>query len=185
MVIAVRTWEIAKLLLQSCHSKNDVVEVVATLRNPQAIEEVCSLLAGFSDSPNPVDGYQVNVPSVSVIKSNTPISKIARLAGGNDEFGSTTDSVSATAEQLEATFRSARMTNKQVEQWVADHFDVTAVLGKRSLRDYLRKVLIDADLSLRNRILAWAQQLVSDGTQPSSDLKKYWDELDKRFQAAE
>ena len=77
------------------------------------------------------------------------------------------------------------MTNRQVEQWINSKFDVNVVMGKGSLRQYLTKVLNKADLGMSNRMLSAAQRLVMDGSSGDSDIRNYWDELDKRHTFAE
>ena len=77
------------------------------------------------------------------------------------------------------------MTNQQVEQWINHNFEVGVNLGRDSLHKYLTKVLNRADLGLSNRLLAAAQRLVSENSKATSEIRDYWDGLDKRFPVSE
>ena len=77
------------------------------------------------------------------------------------------------------------MTNKQVEEWITENFSVGSTVGKGSLRKYLVRVLDDADLGLKNRIIAATQQLANDQDTKNSDLVEYWDGFDKHFGTSE
>ena len=94
-------------------------------------------------------------------------------------------SIEARVTQLEAIFRTIGMTNEQVEQWITDNFGLQELVGKHSLRRYLTRVLNGADLGLTNRLLAGAQRLAIDTGSPVSDIKEYWDQLDKHFAVVE
>ena len=99
--------------------------------------------------------------------------------------GAPLSSKEVSASQLESIFRTSGMTNRQVEQWITDNFGIQFSVGKDSLRKYLANVLDDADLGLTNRMLAAAQQVANGGATSASDIRDYWDELDKHFPAAE
>ena len=77
------------------------------------------------------------------------------------------------------------MTNKQVEDWIKENFSVGSTVGKGSLRKYLVRVLDNADLGLKNRIIAATQQLANGQDTENSDLVAYWDGFDKHFGTSE
>ena len=180
-----RTWDVAKQLIECCDSPEDVGEVITILRDPAAIKEVCSLIVGFSDKKHSGFNSELSAPTVQVDSGYSSYARGDKLPSSNTRKRSDDNSKLATARQLEALFRSKGMTNQQVEQWINNNFTVRANLGKDSLIKYLTKVLNQADLGLSNRLLAAAQRLVSEKSQANSEIKNYWDELDKRFSVSE
>ncbi len=179
------TWDIAKLLIQGCNSPDDIGRTLSTLRNPKDVERVCELLTAFSgvmpatqihqsgktnDDAPPVNGSPAN-RAKGTVKKRRP-----ETANSSEE---------AIAIKLEPLFREQGMTNIQVEEWFSTNFRIGRTIGKRSLRKYLIRVLDSADLGLKNRIIAAAQQLGNDPDAEDSDLVKYWDGFDKHFGASE
>ncbi len=90
-----------------------------------------------------------------------------------------------TAAQLEVLFRATGMTNKQVEEWIIDEYGTNKVVGKDSLSKYLNRVLLGASLGQTNRLLSAAQRLAMNIGSTSSDIREYWDQLDKHFAIVE
>ena len=183
MGITMRTWDVAKVLMQSCKSPEEVAEVITILKDPMSIDEVCSRLRPFSDLTS----------DVMIAGSNATANK--KLPGNGDALNMPTattkpgsrhldPALSAAVGQLEVVFRAKGMTNNDVERWVTTHFDVRGVLGKDSLRKYLYKILKNSDLSFQNRLLASAQQLVTGDKKGVSDLEQYWEKLDNRNSSA-
>ena len=179
------TWNIAKLLIESCNSPEDVEEVIVTLQDPDAVQQVCSFLTAFSNNKPSASRRKAKAPTMQGVGNYGSSTKIGKPATGKSGGDFTHSSKDATAAQLESLCRASGMTNKQVEQWFTDNFNVRVPIGKDSLRKYLAKVLNSADLGLTNRILAAAQRLVSDQATSTSDIKNYWDGLDKHFSVVE
>ena len=175
-----RTWDIAKLLMERCNSPEDVERVIVSLKDPAAMQEVCSMLAAFSNNKSAVSHADFNVSMMGKGRS-APSFKVGQSSIGKDTGVLLDTSKISTIDQLESLFRSAGMTNKQVEQWVCDNFHASVTVGKGSLRRYLTKLLDNADLGLINRILSAAQRVMRDGSSATSDIKSYWDEFDKRY----
>ena len=178
------TWDIAKLLVESCSSPKEVDQVIETLHDPDAVLEVRSLLAVFSTSKTFVlpNAKASTFQRSGSYGSSTRIDRRATRKSGGNSPHRTKD---ATIRQLESLFRASGMTNHQVEQWITDNFNLRATVGKGSLSRYLTNVLNKANLSLTNRILAAAQRLKDDGATSTSDIKNYWDGLDKHFSPVE
>lgn len=174
MGLIMRTWHIAKKLLEICDSPNDVKQVIQLLNTATSIRDICSKLQQFSsheftvrtDNSDQEDEYgylQISEKAVGAPVSVEVTSEIAQ------------------AYQLETLLRASGKTNKQIETWVTENFDITHRIGKGSLRLYLARVLNYADLSLRNRMLGAAYGLVSKDSNTNSDILQFWDALDKRF----
>ena len=180
-----RTWDVAKRLIEHCESPEDVSEIIAILRDPAAIQEVYSLIVGFSNNKHSSLDPAFTATTSPSVGSSSSYSDIDKLPSSRARKPSTDSSKLAAASQLVTLFRAKRMTNRQVEQWINHHFGVQANLGKDSLLKYLTKVLNQADLGLSNRLLAAAQRLVSENSQATSEIRDYWDELDKRFPVSE
>ena len=180
-----KSWDIAKLLIQSCSSPEEVGEIIAALQEPKEVERVCSLLGSFAPVGPSTPPPQVGNRGGNVVAKNEASSKRVKDATKNISPSTANTSEEAIADRLEPLFRKSGMTNKQVERWITGNFAVAATVGKRSLREYLVKVLDRADLGLKNRIIAAAQQLASDQDDQDSDLVKYWDGFDKHFGASE
>ena len=180
-----RTWDLAKRLIEHCESPEDVSQIIAILRDPAAIQEVCSLIVGFSNNKySRLDPVFTATRSPSA-GSSSSYSEIDKLPSSRARKPSTDSSKLATASQLVTLFRTKGMTNQQVEQWINHHFEVRTNSGKDSLLKYLTKVLNQADLGLSNRLLAAAQRLANENAQTTSEIRVYWDELDKRFSVSE
>ena len=177
------SWDIAKYLIQSCNSPEEVSHVVATLQNPQEVERVCDILTSFSVTTPTKQSHRGSKEKPGPLALNGASAKRRSV---NKTGGTKTDSTGeAIAVKLEPLFRDQGMTNQQVEEWVASNFSIVEAIGKRSLRKYLIRVLDSADLGLKNRIMAAAQQLGNDPGAEDSDLVKYWDGFDKHFGASE
>lgn len=176
-----RTWEIAKILVENCASPEDVDQVIQLLNSAVEVQGICSMLTSFSSdrplSPARIVGAKRNRQASS--HSSQPESwKASELAGGQrvNEYSDI-----AQAFQLETLLRGSGKTNKQIEQWMRESFDVNAVVGKGSLRLYLARVLRKADPGLRNQMMAAAQRMAGNDMSGTSDIKDYWDELEKRY----
>ncbi len=180
-----RTWDVAKRLIEHCESPEDVSQIIAILRDPAAIQEVGSLIAGFSNDKHSSFNSALTGATNQGVGSSSSYSETDKSPLRRARKSSTDISKLATASQLVTLFRTKGMTNRQVEQWINDNFNVRANLGKDSLHKYLTKVLNQADLGLSNRLLAAAQRLVSEKSQATSEIRDYWDGLDKRFSASE
>ena len=180
-----RTWDIAKLLMERCNSPEDVERVIVTLKDPGAMQEVCSMLAVFSGGESIASNTDTHVSTITGKVRSSSTSKADKPAIDKGvEILPETSKISS-IDQLESLFRSAGMTNKQVEHWFSVNFHVRVTISKRSLRKFLAKALDNADLGLTNRILSAAQRLVKDGSSTTSDIKSYWDEFDKRYKVVE
>ena len=172
---AMRTWDIAKLLLERCDSCQDVDQVIETLNDTLALQELCRILSSFASHP------RVDAPPLTLGGRPTAVSEPERQAADDDVKVLPDISKDATAEQLGVLFRSCGMTNKQVVQWFETNFKIDVPIRKGSLRQYLMKVLAGADLGLANRILATAQGRLPGDSRKKSDIGDYWDRLDKQF----
>ena len=144
-----KTWDIAKFLIQSCSSPEDVGQILATLQDPKEVGRVCELLSSFSAVGPPAQTRQVGNLSGNVVAKNGSPSKRAKAATKKASVTKASSSEEAIADRLEPLYRNNGMTNKQVEEWIADNFNVGATVGKRSLREYLVRVLDGADLGLK------------------------------------
>ena len=175
------TWNIAKILVESCSSPRDVDQVIATLQDADAVREVRSLLTVFSTGKTFVSSRNTEAHTMQRTGNHdsfTMAGKSAIQKGGGDSPHRAKD---ATIRQLESLFRMSEMKNKQVEQWITNKFNLRVAVGKGSLRGYLAKVLDNANLNLTNQILSAAQRLKDDRVASPSDIKNYWDGLDRHF----
>ena len=174
-----QTWDLAKLLLGNCSSTEDVDQILLVLNNAGSIRDICSKLEGFSSLEFPVlsevsdHEHEFSYPLESSKESSSNLKEILKTVGSPSGI--------AQAYQLEALLRASGKTNKQIEQWVTENFEIRRNVGKGSLRLYLARVLNIADLKSRNRILAAAYELVSKDIDTNADIVDFWDELDKRF----
>lgn len=179
-----RTWDIGKLLLERCSSPEDVGQVIKLLKEPAAIQNICAMLTAFSDAKLALENHEHTPATRGTDKIISPSkatkAKIERIRGYLSD--SSTEGVT---EQLQLLFRTNHMTNKEVEQWITDNFNISTSVSKDSLRKYLGRVLKNADLGLSNRILSAAQRLVSEEATATSDIKDFWDAYDKHFSAHE
>ena len=162
-----RTWDIAKLLIESCNSPEDVEEAIEILSAPEAARRVCDFMAVFAS-------YE---PTVSHVRVDLPLGREGReegkhvLTGGDnktalEEDGESTTvwSSEASVDQLRSLFRTCGMTNKQVEEWMTDKFGVQFMVGKGALREYLARVLASVDSALANRVMTAAQSLENNNS---------------------
>ena len=164
-----RTWDIAKVLIESCSSPEEVEKVIGTLSDPDAAQRVCAFMAAFAS-------YE---PSISYLRVEPPVVREAERRGSSSEVdeivvGKSGESVvvlsrKASVDQLHALFRTSGMTNKQVEQWLTRNFGVQVSVGKDGLRKYLNKVLAGADSDLRNRVMTATERLRNNNNPPSGD----------------
>ena len=175
------TWKIAKILVENCTSPEDVDEVIQLLSNALAIQDICWMLTAFSNSQSLPSSPQARAGKGQQSDSCSSQPKSRNTKGLGAGKGLDDDSEVAQAFQLETLLKASGKTNRQIEQWMSENFNVRAVVGKGSLRLYLARVLRKADLSLRNRILGAAQSLVGKDSPGTSDIKDYWDELEKRY----
>ena len=178
-----RKWDIAKLLIEGCNSPEEANETAGVLRDRGSMAQIISILEGFSDLRVASVASETTVKNAQRDLSPTPSKREEKLtksqADSSGEF-SGPNSQMTLIEQLELIFRSKGMTNKEIEEWIRLNFNITFVVGKESLRIYLTKVLNRASLGQRNRILAAAQRLIKKGSKVNSEIREYWDELDKR-----
>ena len=163
MVIAMRVWDIAKILISECDSPEDVDRILHVLDDPAEYRDLRSLLIPFSSE-----------------NLDSPLQE----PEGRQTQGEASRSLPGTAKasavkQLETLFRSDGMTNKQVERWLLENFEVSRSVGKGSLKDFLEKVLSDFNLAKVNRIIASAQRL-KDTSKSESDIASYWEQQDRR-----
>ena len=175
------TWEIAKILVGNCTSPEDVDQVIQLLNSTVAIQDICSMLSSFSEtqslnSPNKVGATKGRQASSHASQPESQSISRHRAAKELDD-----SSEVAQAYQIEVLLRASGKTNREIERWMSESFNVKAVVGKGSLRLYLARVLRKADLGLRNRILSAAQNLSGKAILGTSDIKDYWDELEKRY----
>ena len=63
-----KTWNIAKILIQSCSSPEEVSGILATLRDPKEVESVCVLLSSFSAVTPPLSPWK----SAKVVATSLP-----------------------------------------------------------------------------------------------------------------
>ena len=171
--------------MENCSSPEDVGQVIEILRDPVAIEELCSLIAAFSNYEHSGYSSGMTAPTVQSVDTHSSYAETRKTPSSTSRKRATDNSKSDTAIQLETIFRTKGMTNQQVEQWINGKFEVRVILGKDSLRKYLTKVLNQADLGLSNRLIAAAQQLAKENSKTTSEIRDYWDELDKRFPVSE
>lgn len=165
-----QTWDIAKLLLANCESADDVDSILQILNDLNSTRDICSRLQGFSTHHSSVVGQGSSQRDES---SGPPLSLNPKGLGVASEI--------AQAYQLETLLRASGKTNKHIEQWITETFQIKRNIGKGSLRLYLARVLDAADLSSRNRILSAAHKLVSKDRTANTDIIEFWDQLDKRF----
>ena len=174
------TWDIAKLLLTHCGSPEDVRQMVEVLQDPTTVKDICVILDRFVEGHDSTDGYHQigSAGATGRVVAPSPPLKPGKLIPRSRTAGN----VNLTAaDELASLFRVRGMTNHQVELWLFDSFALHLSVGKDSLRKYLARVLNSTDLGTRNRIIAAAQRLTSDGTERASEITEYWNELDKRF----
>ena len=176
-----RTWEIAKALVGNCTSPEDVDQVIRLLNDSVAIQDVCSILSSFTKSQALTSPQKLGNTKGRQTSSYAPRLESRSTIRREPTKGLDDSSEVAQAYQLEALFRASGKTNRGIEQWMSENFNVKAVIGKGSLHQYLTRVLRKADLGLRNRILSAAQNLAGKDTPGTSDIKDYWDELEKRY----
>ena len=171
-----RTWEMAKLLIEHCDSQQDVDQVIETLNDRLAMQEVRRILAAFATRP------RLNVPTPTPSSRPIPTLRKSERQIVDDGVKALPDTSRAVmAEQLEVLFRACGMTNRQVEQWFTVNFGIEILIGKGSLRRYLMRVLTGVDLGLANRILATVQGRLTGDSLKKSDIEDYWDRLDNQF----
>ena len=175
-----RSWDMAKLLMECCDSPEDVGQVIATLSNPAVLQEVCSMLAPFSNAKPEASDPETYVTKKTGDSRRASVHTSTQQGSGKGTKVPPKNSRVAATVQLESLFRSSGMTNKQVERWVDSNFNVDIVVGKGSLHQYLTRVLNRADLGMINRMLSAAQRLLKDEPSGASDIRNYWDELEKR-----
>lgn len=185
MESAMNTWDIAKQLIQSCNSPDDVRKTLSTLRNPKEVERVCELLTAFSVEVPATQTHQSGKSNGNALANNGVSPKKTKGSAKKTGLATTTSTEETIAVKLEPLFRDRGMTNIQVEEWFATNFSVATTVGKSSLRKFLIRVLDSADLGTKNRIMAAAHQLGSDTKNEDSDLVKYWDGFDKHFGVSE
>ena len=178
-MIQMHTWDIAKLLLEHCDSRQDVDRVLLILNDTSALRELCVLLSEFATRPDPHESSTIEADRLMEVPETQQRPK-------GDGLKPLPDASKATmSEQLESLFRSYGMTNNQVEQWFSSNFEINVPIGKGSLKQYLLKVLKEVNLGLGNRILATAQSHPRGDLSKTSDIKEYWDQLDKQFSGVE
>ena len=172
-------WEIAKLLLEHCESEVDVERLLLTLDDPSELRELRTMLSAFATYMEVETSSAIAPAAPVVVPEAQQRPKAGRVRVLPDASRATM------SDQLESLFRSYGLTNSQVERWFSTNFEINVPIKKGSLQQYLMKVLKDVDLALGNRILAAAQaQMMRDSSQ-TSEIKDYWDELDKRFSKVE
>ena len=75
-----KTWNIAKILIQSCSSPEEVSRILATLRDPKEVESVCELLSSFSAIDPPELTLQVGmIAAKRLLKTDHLLSEPRRL----------------------------------------------------------------------------------------------------------
>ena len=176
-----KTWDIAKLLVQSSTSPDDVGQTLATLRDPKEVDRICELLTAFTAVVPATQTHESGKTNDEALTVNGSAANRAKGTVKKRQLEISNSSEEAIAIKLEPLFREHGMTNIQVEEWFSTNFSIGKTVGKRSLRKYLIRVLNSADLGKKNRIIAAAQQLGNDPDAEDSDLVKYWDGFDKHF----
>ena len=166
-----RIWDIAKLLIESCSSPEEVAELIGTLSDPNAAQQICAFMSAF-------DSYE---PSSSSLKTEPPVVQDAEREGSRSEFdkivagkrdeSAVVLSIEANVAHLRSLLRTSGLTNKQVEQWLTENFGVQVTVGKDALSKYLTKVLAGADSDLTNRIMIAAERLKSNDDPSGGDHK--------------
>ena len=154
-MIAMRTWDIARALLGTCDSSDDVDMVLLALDDPAEFRKLYSMLLPFSsDSGN-------SLSQNSSFSSGTGDPSLTTSPNGETQHKLPTalpeSAKNNAARQLEKLFRSNGMTNKQVEEWLVANFEISRSVGKGSLRNFLEKVFGDLNLAKVNQIIASAQ----------------------------
>ena len=167
------TWDIAKLLIESCSSPEEVEQVIGTLNDREAVEQVCAFMAPFA-SYEPSISYHIAIAEPPVVQesdghgSSSEVDKTVTGKSGDSAAGLSRE---MSVDQLQTLFRTNGMTNKQVEQWMGDNFGVEVIVGKDALWKYLTKVLAAADSDLTDRIMIAAERLMDDDNPSSGDRK--------------
>ena len=173
-----QTWDIAKLFVQNCNSPEDVSEVIATLQDPDSVQQVCAILITFSNAKPTSTPRKDEVPAKNTNSRYDSYDTSGKVYTKRGETGSKQSFREESVGQLESVFRGSGMTNKQVEQWLNYNFGVQIMVSKDSLRKYLARVMKIADLGLSNHILAAAQRLGNGEAESASDIRDHWDKLD-------
>ena len=166
-----RTWEIAKLFVESCTSPEEVDQLIGTIQDRDAMAHVCEMLSAFS-TKMPESSHELSKTRIDSNTESYNLSLEGKRASltANGEKGETS-AKDTTAVKLESLFRSSGMTNRKVEQWSRDNFGIQIGIGKDSLRKYLTRVLKNSDKQLKSRIVAAAEKLPVNRESPGSYLQ--------------
>ena len=178
-MIDMRTWKIAKLLLDNCETQRDVDEVLQTLNDSSEMRDLVTMMSPFASR------NYLTTPVAVDSKRRRSSHELKESMGKSKSTTLTDTTKNTTVEQMESLFRSCGMTNKQVEQWFDANFKIRISIGKGSLRNYITRILDEVDLGLSNRILSTIQRQANSGLSDNSDIEKYWDQLDKHFSRPE
>ena len=162
-----RTWNIARVLVESCSSPEEVDQVIGTLQNRDAILHVCTILGAFSSAkPESMSRTSKSCTAPST-DGNDLLAKVEKDDAAQNGGSGTLISKETIVSELASLFRSRGMTNRQVAQWTTDNFGVQINIGKDSLPKYLTRVLKDVDTHLTNRIVLAAKQIVTVDKSPA------------------
>ena len=180
-----RTWDIAKLLVANCNSPEEVRQIITVLNDATAVNELCSMLSPFCSLP-------IDDPGAVATASESPrgtgqrapvSSKLPLNNRFHRELAANYHAAAAT--ELVSLFRLHGMSNKEVEKWITQNFNIDATVGKGSLQKYLTKILTNSDLGVTNRILGATRKLFEADMKATSDIQEIWEALDRQFGGAE
>lgn len=158
MAKRISAWKIARGILSTCESRTDIGAVAEALQNSQMREELIRILLAVS---NALESQVSLIPKkVSELDNDVRYSPEALLCN---------------------LFRERlKMSNKDVEKWLADKFRVSRRIGKSSLREYLGAVVKSDPAGIGRAILSQASKDFSSVLGSNPDLRMFWDGLDAR-----
>jgi hypothetical protein len=151
-------WKVVRGLLLSCDSSTDIAAVVGTLRETEAraelIRELLAVMNTLESSPTPI-----------------PKKKVTKAEGRRY----------APETVLFKLFRSQlKMSNQEVEIWLASRLGVSKRIGKSSLLGYLRTIIKPDPSGISRSVLSLASREFGSRLGSDTDLRVYWDSLDAR-----
>jgi hypothetical protein len=154
----VSVWKIIRGLLLSCESRTDIAAVVEALREAETRAELIRELLAVM---NTLESSPTLIPKQKVTKTE------------DRRYGPET--------VLFKLFRSQlKMTNQEVETWLASRLGVNKRIGKSSLLGYLRIILKPDPLGMSRSVLSLASKEFGSRLGTNTDLRIYWDNLDAR-----
>ena len=154
-----RTWEIAKLFVESCTSPEEVDQLIGTLQDRDAMLDICTKLAAFSSDKRESTPQSSKTALTSGSPSHILSSGAKEAIVRRNEEKLIAFSDQTIADELKALFRGRGMTNTQVEQWARENFGVKINVSKDSLHKYITRILKISDSQLVNRMVVAARKM--------------------------